>query len=320
MMFRLLILSIVLSCFTFISAYSQVVTYGSHTKDSTFEKQIVDSLSMSTEFYLLLTPKEPVYKYNFKYSMGGRKNQEVGINDKPHFMATTYGQHSVEFKPNSKTNYDCLLTCSPVTLSGSQITNVGIMKDSGFTVPGYVKKNAQFGVNHQGHISNFVDNFETVLSDPAIGRIRALFSEDLDRKFIRYLIPKYTTDLLEVGDEWSVEYTDSMKTQIGTTLFILSPRYKVLSCKTINGKKIVKLEFRSNSNKIHQKLLPGTDFESTMDVDEMISGVYDIDQSTGLPIKLTVNSRIEIIQKNAQQKVVDATRIEQTFDYTLLYN
>ena len=318
MIFRLLFLSIVFSCFTFISAYSQVVTYGSHTKDSTFEKKIVDSLSMSTEFYLRLNPTKPVYKYNFKYSMAGRKSQEVGDNTKPQFLASTSTVHTLELKPNSTTSFDCLLTCSPLTLFGSQITNVGSMRDSGFTVKGYETKNGSFKIDNNGSISKYIDNFESVLSDPGITRIRSLFIEDIDRKFIRFLIPKYTTDLLEVGDEWNVRFKDSTKTITQPIIYDYDLRYKVISFSERNSRQIVTIEFRSNDNKIYQKSYPDTEFEQTLDIKEITSGIYEIDKISGLPIKLTLKSRVEVVSKDFKQRVIDAKRIDQTYEYLLL--
>jgi hypothetical protein len=318
MMFRLLFLSSVFSCFAFISAYSQVVTYGSHTKDSTFEKQIVDSLSMSTEFYLRCTPQKPIYQYNFVYSMAGRKSQEVGDNTKPQFLASTKTVNSIEFKPNSVNNYDCLLTCSPLSLSGSQITNIGTLKDSSFTVQAYEIKNGSFSLNTAGIINNFTDNFESVLSDPGITRIRSLFAEDIDRKFLRFVIPKYPLHTLEVGDEWSVSYKDSTKTITQPLIFDYNLFYKIVSFQNRNKQQIVTVEFKSNKNKIYQKNYPDTEFETTMEIDETISGIYEIDKSSGLPIKITLKSRVELVSKDFKQRVIDAKRMDQTYEYNLL--
>lgn len=313
-LFLFLFLNVVLS----FKCISQPLTYGIHSKDSLYKKQIVDSLSLSSEFLLTLQPKEYVYVYDFKYSMAGRKSQEVGDNTKPQFQAYTKSKHTLELKPNSPNTYTCLLTCSPLTLFGTQITNRGTLKDSSFHVEEYKIKRATFDINKYSSLSNFIDNYESVMSDPAITRVRALFTEDIDRKFIRYLLPKYTPDKLEVGDVWNVQYQDSTKTLTAPIVYTFNIDYKVVSLITKENRQIVTIEFKSKNNKIYQKSYPDTEFESTMEVDDNIYGVYQIDKNTGIPITITVNSRLELVSKDFKQRVVDAKRMDQTFEYVLL--
>jgi len=317
-MFKILMLPVLLSVLLPIVCFSQPIIYGPHSKDTTYKKQIVDSLSLSTEFLLAFKPKESVYVYDFKYSMAGRKSQEVGDNTKPQFQAYTKSKHTIEVKPNSPTTYNCLLTCSPLTLYGTQITNRGTLKDSSFHVDEYKYKSASFDINNYSSLSNFTDNYQSVMDYPAILRVRALFTEDIDRKFIRYLFPKYSPEKLEVGDQWNVQYKDSTTTMTAPIVYTFNLDYKVVSLNTKDNRNIVTLEFKSNNNKIYQKSYPDTEFENTMEVEDYIFGVYEIDLKTGIPISLIVNSRIELVSKDFKQRVVDAKRMDQRFEYVLL--
>lgn len=301
-----------------VSCFAQPITYGFHTKDTSYKKQIVDSLSLSTEFLLTLKPEKSVYMYDFKYSMSGRKSQEVGDNTKPQFQAYTKSTHTLELKPNSPTTYNCLLKCSPLTLYGTQITNRGTLKDSSFHVDDFKYKNASFDINNYSSLSKFTDNYQSVMEYPGILRIRALFTEDLDRKFIRYLFPKYTPDKLEVGDEWNVQYKDSNTTMTAPIIYTFNLDYKVVSLSTKDNRNVVTIEFKSNNNKIYQKSFPDTEFENTMEAVDYIFGVYEIDLKTGIPLTLTANSRVEVVSKDFNQRVVDAKRMDQKFELKLL--
>jgi len=310
---------LLLICFSFSSiAKAQIVTYGAHTKDTSYQKQIVDSLSLSTEFYLLCTPKSPIYKYDFKYSMNGRNSQEVGNDTKPQFLATTNSQHSVEIKQNTSSSYESLLTSSSLTLKGSQITTIGTLKDSGFTVQGYNKKFGTFSLDNKGIISKFNDNFESVMSDPGVVRIRSLFIEDIDRKFIRYLIPKYTPEFLEVGDVWEVNVKDTLRTLMSPLVYFDLFTYKVTSFTEDNQQKKVTLEFRSDSSRITQNNFTGTDMQTNMESFQYVSGVYEIDKASGMPIKIYITIRTEITSKNWKDIVTESKRVNQTLEYTLL--
>ncbi len=301
-----------------VSCFAQPITYGLHKKDTSYKKQIVDSLSLSTEFLLTLKPEKSVYVYDFKYSMAGRKSQEVGDNTKPQFQAYTISKHTLEIKPNSPTTYNCLLKCSPLTLFGTQITNRGTLKDSSFHVDEYKYKNASFDLNNHSSLSKYIDNFHSVMEYPAILRIRSLFTEDIDRKFIRYLFPKYTPNKLEVGDEWNVQYVDSNTTMTAPIVYTFNLDYKVVSLSRKDNRNVVTIEFKSNNNKIYQKAYPDTEFENTMEVEDYIFGVYEIDLNTGIPITLTANSRVEVVSKDFKQRVVDAKRMDQKFEFKLL--
>jgi hypothetical protein len=301
-----------------VACIAQPITYGTHTKDSTYEKQIIDSLSLSSEFLLQLKPEKSIYVYDFTYSMAGRKSQEVGDNTKPQFQAYTKSKHTLELKPNSPSTYNCLLTCSPLTLYGTQITNRGTLKDSSFHVEEYKYKNASFDINSNCSLSKYIDNYQSVFEYPAVIRVRSLFTEDIDRKFIRYLFPKFSPDKLEIGDVWNVQYKDSTTTMTAPIVYTFNIDYKVISFRKKDNTNIVTIEFKSNNNKIYQKSYPDTEFENTMEVDDFIYGVYEIDMKTGIPQKVSINSRIELVSKDFKQRVVDAKRMDQSFEYVLL--